>query len=94
MATKIKKQAKKKAVDQPKFEITPLPPDTYEKAIAWDTPDGEAPRFSVCKIHGCSDKTNQVPYILCSAHLSIFFERMKKGVALKFAKNGVAANGP
>lgn len=88
MATKAKKRTKKADEDQLMFELTPLPPDTYEKPTIWATPDGLAPALTHCKVRGCPEWTSNPP--LCDPHRAEFSKRMKDRIIVKVneASNG------
>lgn len=58
---------KAKSAKQDAFEITPLPPDTYDKPAEWHTPDGKAPVAKPCRVTGCPNKSVSQPPV-CDHH--------------------------
>lgn len=64
----------KRKKKEPVFELTPLPPNAYEKPVTWNTPDGERPPELHCKVQGCGDYTFQT---LCEEHFREWVGRIQ-----------------
>lgn len=74
-----------KAVEEPTFDVNPLPPDSYDKLTEWSTPDGKAPVAKRCKVSDCPEMTVRDPSV-CDTHFYSILDGVRGKLIIAKAK--------